>query len=79
MDKICDKIKLEEAIEDLASANRKQASLWLTFWRGVLYGFGFFVGSALLAAALVYILTLMKSWGAIGNLLAQIADSIKSK
>jgi len=71
--------KIEAAINKLAAANQKQASLWLTFWRGVLYGFGFFVGSALLAAGLIYILTLMKSWGALGHILGQIADSIRSE
>lgn len=35
---------------------KKQSSLRWNFIRGILYGFGFFIGSAVVAATLVYIL-----------------------
>jgi|GEM_PF-1260525 len=43
-------------IAEIRIYQKKQASLKWNFWRGVFYGFGFFVGSALIATALVYIL-----------------------
>lgn len=44
-------------IKRLARYERKLSSLSWNFWRGVVYGLGFFIGSAILAAVLIYILS----------------------
>jgi hypothetical protein len=47
----------KELIRELTIAQRRVMRLSGVFWRGVFYGLGFFVGSALLAAVLILILT----------------------
>ena len=49
--------KLADAVKLLGDNQKKEFSLRWNFWRGVFYGFGFFIGSAILAAILIYILT----------------------
>jgi hypothetical protein len=48
--------QLQNILDDLNKYQKRQASLRWNFWRGVFYGFGFFIGSVLLTAALVYVL-----------------------
>ncbi|MFA4995571.1 MAG: DUF5665 domain-containing protein [Patescibacteria group bacterium] len=72
--------ELKKALVDMAKAQKKSASLWLTFWRGVLYGLGFFIGSAILATVVIYILSKLEGWGTIGNFIHNIVDNAsKSK
>ncbi len=48
--------ELAAALHSLAKYKKREISLSWNFWRGVFYGFGLFVGSALLAAILIYVL-----------------------
>lgn len=78
---------MEKEIEDLtkevgqlADATEKQASPLWTFFRGTMYGLGIFVGSAILAAVVIYILSKLQSWGAVGDFIHQIIQNTgKSK
>jgi len=49
--------ELHDTISELRDFQRKQSSLTWNFWRGIFYGFGFFIGSALIAAGLLYVLS----------------------
>lgn len=56
--------ELHLILDDMRKYQQKQSSLRWNFWRGVFYGFGFFIGSAILVSALAYVL---KHIGADGN------------
>ena len=47
---------LHEVLTEVKMYWKKQSSLRWNFLRGILYGFGFFVGSALIAAGIIYAL-----------------------
>jgi len=47
---------LHTVLYDLKKSQKKQSSLKWNFWRGVFYGFGFFVGSAILVSLVAYVL-----------------------
>lgn len=49
--------ELRSVILQLNKLQKRQISLTWNFWRGVLYGFGFFIGSAILATIIIYILS----------------------
>lgn len=63
-----------EALISIAKNEKKLASLKWNFFRGVIYGLGFFIGSALLAAVLIYILSKIQGWAYIGDFVKQIID-----
>ncbi len=62
----------------LARYERKLSSLSWNFWRGVVYGLGFFIGSAILAALLIYILSGIEGWGNIGKFVHDIIQILKN-
>ncbi|MEI8143418.1 MAG: DUF5665 domain-containing protein [Candidatus Berkelbacteria bacterium] len=49
--------ELRSVIHQLNKNEKRQLSLSWHFWRGIFYGFGFFVGSAILATIIVYSLS----------------------
>lgn len=49
--------ELKSALIEMAKSQKRSVSLSANFWRGVVYGFGFFIGSAILAASLLYLLS----------------------
>ncbi len=67
--------ELKKSIRDLVRYNRKLSSVWWTFLRGILYGLGFFIGSAVLAAVLIYIFTKLEGWGLIGDSIHNIFEN----
>lgn len=67
--------ELKKALVDMAKAQKKLSSLWLTFCRGVFYGLGFFIGSAILATVVIYILSKLEGWGTIGSFIQNIVDN----
>jgi len=46
-----------ESIKELIKYEKMIVNPWRNLVRGIFYGFGFFIGSAILAAALIYILS----------------------
>jgi hypothetical protein len=66
---------------DIRSLQKKQASLGWNFWRGVFYGFGVFIGSVILVAAVVYVLTRLNidNNSMIGQLIDRIVSVMQSK
>lgn len=68
-----DSKKLDRLIE----LQDKQASLRWNFYRGVIYGFGFFIGSALLIGIIVWLLSSINTVPLIGEYTAKIIDFIQ--
>jgi len=66
--------ELKKALVDMAKAQKKSNSLFLIFWKGVVNGLGFFIGSAILAAVLIYILSKVEGWSTIGRFIKQIIE-----
>lgn len=64
------------AMNRLAAIESKLASPWQSFKRGVMYGFGFFIGSALLAALTVYLMTRLEGLSYLGNFIQAINKNI---
>ncbi len=48
---------LHKLVKSLVRYEHKLTSLSWNFWRGVVYGLGFFIGSAIVAAIFVYIVS----------------------
>lgn len=71
--------ELHDVISSIKEYQRKQSSLTWNFWRGVIYGFGFFIGSALLAAALIYILTKVGNDSFFGRFIQNIVNIVEKK
>ncbi|MEI7792515.1 MAG: hypothetical protein WCI57_03480 [Candidatus Berkelbacteria bacterium] len=56
---------------------RKQASLRWNFYRGILYGLGFFIGSAIIATGLIYLMSHLGISGesAFGRMIQKIVEN----
>jgi len=67
--------ELKKTLLDMAKSQKKAASLWWNFLRGVFYGLGFFIGSAILAAAIIYILSKLEGWDIFGGSIEQIINT----
>jgi predicted membrane protein len=65
-------------VKQLVKYEKKLSSLWWNFCRGVVYGLGFFIGSAILAAVLIYILGRVDGNGFIGRYFHDIITIIKN-
>lgn len=50
---------LKELITNLVTYEKKISSVWWSFLRGIASGLGFFIGSAIVAAILIYVLTVL--------------------
>lgn len=62
---------LKESIDALVKYNKKLSSVWWTFLRGILYGLGFFIGSAILAAATIYVLSKIDFFKGVADFITQ--------
>ena len=71
--------ELTKEVGELAEAEKKQASPIWTFLRGAMYGLGIFFGSAILAAVVIYVLSKLQSWGAVGSFIHQIIQNTGKK
>ena len=69
----------QKKLEELIILQKKQTSLRWNFYRGIIYGFGFFVGSVLLIGAVIYILSFINTIPMIGEFTSQIIDFIESQ
>jgi len=70
--------ELHNVLLDLKKIYLRQTSLLWNFWRGILYGFGFVIGSAILTTFLVVVLTHLgiRDDSAIGRLIDNIVSSL---
>ncbi|HOX40609.1 MAG TPA: DUF5665 domain-containing protein [bacterium] len=66
--------ELHSVLLDMKKYQEKQSSLKWNFWRGIAYGLGFFIGSALLTTILVYILRSIGGEGPIGQIAQFFTD-----
>lgn len=62
------------ATKTLTESIKKSNSLWWSLLRGIFYGFGFFIGSAILAAAVIYVLSKIQGWAYIGDAVKKILE-----
>jgi hypothetical protein len=69
---------LQRSIDQLVKAQRSANSLGMNFLRGILSGFGVFVGSAVLVALFIYIISLFDTAPVIGGYANKILDIIKN-
>lgn len=69
--------ELKQALRELATQERKNASLRWTFLRGVVYGFGLFIGSILLVALFLWILSFFDTAPLVGEYIAKIIRAAK--
>ena len=69
--------ELHDVLHELTDSQKKQANLWWNFWHGVVYGFGVFIGSAILATLLIYLITNLgiKDNSVIGHVIQKIVDA----
>ncbi|MEK9156332.1 MAG: DUF5665 domain-containing protein [Patescibacteria group bacterium] len=66
-----------KAIRDLTEQNKRLASLKWNFWRGIVYGFGFSIGSILLVALFLWVLSLFDTIPVIGRFISTIIETVK--
>lgn len=67
--------ELKKALEKMAETQKRSNSLALTFLKGIVNGLGFFIGSAILAAVLIYVLSKIEGWSTFGGFIKQILDA----
>lgn len=71
--------ELKELLRKLIQTQAREVSLFQTFLRGIVSGFGVFVGSAVLVALLIYILSLFNTAPIVGGYVEKIINAIKSR
>lgn len=67
-----------ELLHDLVIQETKNASLKWNFLRGIFYGFGVSIGSVILVALFLYILSLFANTPVIGEFFKRIMDLFRS-
>lgn len=72
---------MHEVLTELKVYWKKQSSLRWNFMRGILYGFGFFIGSVLIAAVLIYLMSHIgvDSNSILGRIINGIMDFVENK
>jgi hypothetical protein len=68
-----------ELVKQLVKYERRLSSLAWNFWRGIVYGLGFFIGSALLAALIIYILGRVEDGSAVGRYLQDFVEILRGQ
>lgn len=69
--------ELIKSLQMLTRYEKKLSSLSWNFLRGIFYGFGFFIGSAILAGVLILILSKIEGWAYVGNYVHNIMELIR--
>ena len=67
---------LSGVITELVETEKKVVSLKWSLFRGVFYGFGVFLGSVILVAFLVWVLSQINTAPVIGDYVSKILDQI---
>ncbi len=70
---------LLKAIKEQTIVQEKLASPWRSLVRGIFYGFGVFIGSALLISAAVYALSSLNSAPLVGSYISKIISVIENR
>ena len=70
--------ELKEAINKLEMVEKKAISLKWNFYRGIFYGFGFFVGGTLIVGAIIYILSFLNTAPIIGEYISKILTFVNT-
>jgi len=68
--------ELRDAIRKLEAAQSKSLSLSWNFYRGIVYGLGFFIGGTLLIGFIIYILSFFDTAPIIGEFVSKILGVI---
>ena len=66
--------ELKQSIDKLRKTQENLVSLKWNFFRGVLYGFGFFVGGTMLVALLIYVLSFFNTAPVIGQYISHVLN-----
>ena len=69
---------LKELVQELVKYEKKITSYWGSFMRGVLSGVGFFTGSAIITAAIIYVLTIIFRNSPMASQFEDVLNTIKS-
>lgn len=72
-----DEEKLSENIEKLVKIQENLASVWWSFFRGIASGFGFFIGSVIIIAIVIYVLSKINSTPVIGGYINEILNQLE--
>lgn len=67
----------QKKLNKLIELQEKQVSLRWNFYRGIIYGFGFFIGSALLIGIILGLLSTINTVPIIGEYTAKVIDFIQ--
>ena len=71
--------ELKRAITNLTNYEKKLSSLRWAFFRGIIYGLGFFIGSAILAAVLILIMSRINTNSFFGKAIKNVVDVIEEQ
>ena len=69
---------LQEAIKQLEDAQNKANSLSWNFYKGVVYGFGFFIGGTLLIGVIIYVLSFFDTAPIVGDYVSKILNFVST-
>jgi hypothetical protein len=69
---------LTEAINHLIEKQTKMVSLSWNFYRGILYGLGFFVGGTLLVGFILYLMSFFNTAPIIGEFVSKVLHVVNS-
>jgi len=68
--------ELKEAVDKLEAAQTKSLSLSWNLYRGIAYGFGFFIGGTLLIGVIIYVLSFFDTAPIVGEYISRILGVI---
>ena len=68
--------ELAEAVKELNTNQQKVVSLSWNFYRGILYGLGFFVGGTLIVGSIIYLMSLFDTAPVIGDYVSKVLHVI---
>jgi len=73
--------ELRTVLDDVKKYWKMQTSMRWNFLRGIMYGLGFFFGSAIIATAVIYILSHLgiNSESSFGRMIQKIVESYNQK
>lgn len=71
--------EFSELVKQLVKYEKRISSLAWNFWRGIVYGLGFFIGSALLAAFIIYLLGRIEGGSVVGRYLHDFVEILRGQ
>ena len=73
-----DNKELKELVKELLVYEKKLVSMSNSFYRGIFYGLGFFIGSAILVAVIIYILSLLLRNSPVSNQFQELINTVNN-